>query len=419
MLLVDMHGGVGRPEALTHEELDQMKFFWGKQAEEHGFFLALPSGQTGAEWWTEVGAGNVLAILDTVKREYDVDENRVFATGFSDGGSGCYYLALTHPTPFAGFVALNGHPSVAQLGGLQGHVGNLRNTPIYAVNTENDSLYPSKGLAPFYAALANLRAPVVYRDLPGWSHNPMYLEGENGERPRIWNWIEGVRRNPRPERIWWAGAAGAPSRVHWLANVRVGETESDADLPDPNPDLPPGRPRIGVQVDQTFAGPGVKVSEVIENTPASAIGLEPGDVIVRMGDEEIPDLRALRAALGRLEPGRTFEMTITRPGMTIRKTGRFADAEPRPVFRRGRPSGNIEATARGNVFEVRSAGITAFDLYLDEAMVDLDEPIVVKVNGQVAFEGRVSRDLRFMFERAARDNDRTTLYAAKLTVRVP
>ena len=112
-LLVDMHGGVSRPEHLTHVDLERMKFFWGEHAAEHGYLLALPTGQTGAEWWGDVGSHNVLTMIDRIRREYNVDENLVFATGFSDGGSGSYYLALTWPTRFAGFIPLNGHPGVA------------------------------------------------------------------------------------------------------------------------------------------------------------------------------------------------------------------------------------------------------------------------------------------------------------------
>ena len=34
------------------------------------------------------------AILEDVKREYNVDENRVVVSGVSDGGTGAYYIAM-------------------------------------------------------------------------------------------------------------------------------------------------------------------------------------------------------------------------------------------------------------------------------------------------------------------------------------
>ena len=126
-------------------------------------------------------------MIQGVKRDYNVDENLVVATGFSDGASGSYYLALTHPTPFAAFVPLNGHLAVTQAGGLQTHLLNLLNKPLYVVNTENDSLYPSASVKPLVEALQELGADLVWRDIPEFTHNPMYLPQE---RPAIWTWLQ-------------------------------------------------------------------------------------------------------------------------------------------------------------------------------------------------------------------------------------
>ena len=51
---------------------------------------------------------NLDAILDTVKRTYNVDENRVVLSGVSDGATGLYYVAMRDTTPFASFLPLNG-----------------------------------------------------------------------------------------------------------------------------------------------------------------------------------------------------------------------------------------------------------------------------------------------------------------------
>jgi Zn-dependent M28 family amino/carboxypeptidase len=56
-------------------------------------------------------------------------------------------------------------------------------------------------------------------------------------------------------------------------------------------------PVLGIMADEGFAGPGVRVSETVPGTPAGDSQLEPGDVIVRMGDTEIRSLDDLRAVL--------------------------------------------------------------------------------------------------------------------------
>ena len=47
---------------------------------------------------------------------------------------------------------------------------------------------------------------------------------------------------------------------------------------------------------------------------------------------------------------------------------------------------------------------------------DFDQPVRVTVNGRVAFDGMVDRDVETLLRWAARDNDRTMLFAAGLEI---
>jgi len=191
--VIEMHGGVSRPKMLTHAELAEMKDSWAEQAAKDGWILAYPAGQTGATWWDPVGSGMVLGILRETKRVYDVDDDAVFATGFSDGGSGSWFLAAAHPTPFAGFIPLNGHPSVAGMGGVPIFARNFLNRPIYAINTDLDSLYPSAAMKPLVDAVKALGAPLAWREVKGFGHDATYIPDV---RAAIVQWMDGVRREP-------------------------------------------------------------------------------------------------------------------------------------------------------------------------------------------------------------------------------
>ena len=50
----------------------------------------IPYGWNEAPWWADNQIENLRTILDTVKRTYNVDENRVAVAGVSDGGTGAY-----------------------------------------------------------------------------------------------------------------------------------------------------------------------------------------------------------------------------------------------------------------------------------------------------------------------------------------
>ena len=68
----------------------------------------MPYAWRDAPWWSGRQVENLRAILDLVKRTYNVDENRVVLSGVSDGGTGAYYIAMRDTTPFASFLPLNG-----------------------------------------------------------------------------------------------------------------------------------------------------------------------------------------------------------------------------------------------------------------------------------------------------------------------
>src|SRR5262245_12718847 len=364
-LVVEMHGGVSRP-LLTHEELGQMKVLRGAHAEEEKYFLALPAGEAKAEWWTEVGASTVLGLIASTKRAYNLDENLTIATGFSDGGSGSYYLALTHPTPFAAFVPLNGHVGVVQADGLDAHLEVLRNKPVYAVNTDQDSLYPSAALKPVADALAAMKAPYLWREIKGFRHDPSYLQTE---RAPIWTWEQAQTRDPHPKKIVWAGGKGAPSRVHGLSRVEVEEGAGGTPVEDVNPVLPPGATRLGINVDTSHTGPGLKVSGVQEKSAAAAAGVKAGDVVVAFDGAEVTDQRAFRRMLAGKKPGNAFKVTVKRGEESKELSASFPEQKSEPAFRRTKPWGFLEVAQTGNAFAATTWNVSSFELWLGAGTV--------------------------------------------------
>src|SRR5262249_45020843 len=74
----------------------------------------LPISWKDAPWWSNAQLENMAAILDSLKRVYNVDENRVVLSGVSDGATANYYFAMRDTTPFAAFLPLNGALAVLQ-----------------------------------------------------------------------------------------------------------------------------------------------------------------------------------------------------------------------------------------------------------------------------------------------------------------
>jgi hypothetical protein len=97
-----LHGGVGgrtsnQPRGNGESPL--------KGAEQ---IYIVPYSWDTSPWWSEDQVSNLAAIVDAVKRTYNVDENRVVLSGVSDGGTGAYYIGMRDTTPYASLTPLNG-----------------------------------------------------------------------------------------------------------------------------------------------------------------------------------------------------------------------------------------------------------------------------------------------------------------------
>ena len=77
------------------------------------------------------------------------------------------------------------------------------------------------------------------------------------------------------------------------------------------------RVRFGTVPDFAFEGPGVKVSEVSEGSPAEKAGFLAGDTLMAIDDQEVTDLRTYSQILRTLEPGQTVEAKVIREGEEI------------------------------------------------------------------------------------------------------
>jgi dienelactone hydrolase len=186
-----------------------------------------PSAWKSAKWWHEVQPKNILKIIKELKSEYNIDDNRVFIHGVSDGASGTYYYASHIPTPFAGFVALIGSPRVlSDKNNTYGttFIPNFINKPIFALNTKKDHLFPSSSVKSFFERVNTLGGDVRFHSVSG-KHDMNWL---NKKKKDIQAFVSDQRRNPYPDKLRWQIDAGQEfPRIHWL----VLNTPIDADKP--------------------------------------------------------------------------------------------------------------------------------------------------------------------------------------------
>jgi len=101
------------------------------------------------------------------------------------------------------------------------------------------------------------------------------------------------------------------------------------------------------------------------------------------------------------------------------KTDRYNRIDWLVIEKINGPSGRVDVVRRDNAFDVTTRGVRTFQLLLSPDAVNFSSPVTVTVNGREAFKGSVAKDPAVLLKWAARDNDRTRLYAAELTIEVP
>lgn len=77
-------------------------------------------------------------------------------------------------------------------------------------------------------------------------------------------------------------------------------------------DAPRWKVSLGVVPDYLFDGEGMRIDGVTEGKPASKAKLLAGDIVVRMGQNEVKDMMSYMRALSKFEKGQTVEVEVLR-----------------------------------------------------------------------------------------------------------
>jgi S1-C subfamily serine protease len=79
---------------------------------------------------------------------------------------------------------------------------------------------------------------------------------------------------------------------------------------------------LGTMPDFAFAGPGVRISRVMPGSAAEEAHLEDGDVITRIDEHEIADLKAYSEILKKYSPGDEITVHLVRgeENLSVRAT---------------------------------------------------------------------------------------------------
>ncbi len=410
-LIIALHGGVSRKNISEDPIAWAKDSQWLQLARNNGWLAIFPFGQGGATWWDEVGMTNIRRQMQLVKHHYNVDDDRVYLAGFSDGASAGFLHAMVRPDDFAAIVALNGHMGVGSLDGdLPTYAANMANTPIYAVTTDKDGLYPTSAMATTINSAINAGADIFYRQLSG-THRFDYSETE---LPLISDYLARHPRNTIPHSIYWETGSMEFAKYRWLEIGRILPCEAAEWHRDHNPILVSDRITIGFIPEESQNS--LIVGNVVKKSYAEKVGLKASDTIIAANGEKIVTLADFDNAKSKVKRGDQFDMTVLREGKTVELKGRLPAEELYYLFKRTVPSAAVRAVQVGNQIKLETSRVGSVKIHVFPEQLNIEKNIEVFCNGKLVFDGMVKPDAAVILTNYLKNRDRKMLPVAEILI---
>jgi len=154
--------------------------------QEFPFIVASPLHTGEYQHWSEAEVQEkLIKLLDELQNLLRVDPDRVYLTGFLEGGNGAWELALAHPEIFA---------ALAPVGGYTGYpfsvpedICSLKDLPIWAFHGADDPDLPVSAQQMLVDALKECGNEVQFTVYPG-AIEEMYDEAYTD--PELYEWME-------------------------------------------------------------------------------------------------------------------------------------------------------------------------------------------------------------------------------------
>jgi predicted esterase len=120
----------------------------------------------------ELSEKDVMNVLDMVRKEFNVDERRIYLMGHSMGGAGTLYLGVKYPSIWAALGVIA--PAAFSLN--PDSLKTISSMPVIFVHGDADEAVPVALSRQWVDKLKELNMTYEYSEMPGLSHGPI-IEG--------------------------------------------------------------------------------------------------------------------------------------------------------------------------------------------------------------------------------------------------
>lgn len=217
-VLFFLHGAVQGNSLTAYQMpswvLEGWNRFYTKYAAVNDVIMVYPKGSKKYNWMgPDDGFFMIPEMLKEIKQSINVDDDKVFITGHSNGATGSFSYLMKQQSPFAGFYGFNTQPKV-RTGGT--FIKNILNRSYFNVSTDEDYYFPPDANDSLNVIMTNLKADYQDHRYIGWPHwFPQFDESEP-LYPMIFRDIAGRKRNPFQPTIYWESDDVKYGKADWI-----------------------------------------------------------------------------------------------------------------------------------------------------------------------------------------------------------
>jgi dienelactone hydrolase len=217
-LLVSLHGGVlntsGFPEYMDSTDIGEWSRYYTKYAERNNVIMVYPNGDREFNWMSpDRGFFMVPTIIKYVKAIINIDDNRVFVTGHSNGATGSFSYLMKQPSPFAAFYGFNTRPKVAT-GGT--YIRNILNRSYFNISTDQDYYFPPEANDSLTILMKKIGADYQDHRYNGFPHWFPAFDESAAAHELLFKDLVSRKRNPFKPTLYWECDDVKYGRCDWL-----------------------------------------------------------------------------------------------------------------------------------------------------------------------------------------------------------
>ena len=230
-VLFFLHGAVSGNSLSSFQNaswvMDGWNRYYTKYAAVNEVIMVYPKGSKKFNWMKpDDGFFMVPAMLREIKKSINVDDDKVFITGHSNGATGSFSYLMKQQSPFAGFYGFNTQPRV-RTGGT--FVRNILSRSFFNVSTDEDYYFPPDANDSLNVIMKKMGADYQDHRYKGWPHwFPQFDESEPAYK-LLFKDLKSRSRNPFQKSIYWECDDVKYGKTDWIQITALDTANKQAD----------------------------------------------------------------------------------------------------------------------------------------------------------------------------------------------